>query len=85
MDLWGTPYSIFDHVLKDEFILTLCSRSTKQLQIKFKEPLSKPYPWSFAINKSCIQMLLIDQLAEHHNDHLDLKILQFSIMYKRQI
>ena len=22
----------------------------------------------------CNQMLLIDQLAEHHNDHLDLKI-----------
>ena len=26
---WGTPYSIFDNVLKDEFILTLWSRSTK--------------------------------------------------------
>ena len=29
MDPWGTPFSIFDHMLKDEFILILCSRPTK--------------------------------------------------------
>ena len=54
MDPWGTTYSIFDHVLKDEFILILCSRHNKQLQTKFKESLLKLYAWSFAINKSCI-------------------------------
>ena len=54
MDTWGTPYSIFDHMLKDEFILALCSWSTKSFQIKFKESLSKPYAWSFAVNKSFI-------------------------------
>ena len=25
MDAWGTQFSIFDHGLKDEFILILCS------------------------------------------------------------
>ena len=29
MDPWGTSYSIFDHVLKDEFILILRSRPNK--------------------------------------------------------
>ena len=36
MDLWSTPFYIFDHVLKDNFILVLCLRSNKQLQIKSK-------------------------------------------------
>ena len=28
MDPWDAPFSIFDHVLKDEFILVFCSRPT---------------------------------------------------------
>ena len=54
MDPWGTPNFIFDHVLKDEFILILCLRSNKYLLTKFKESLWKPYAWSFSVNKSCI-------------------------------
>ena len=29
MDPWGTPFFVFDHVLKDEFILIICSRPDK--------------------------------------------------------
>ena len=29
MDPWGTPSSIFDHVLKDEFVLIPCLLSIK--------------------------------------------------------
>ena len=42
MDLWGTPCSIFDHMLKDELGLIPCSLPSKKLQVTFKGPLSKP-------------------------------------------
>ena len=32
MGSWDTSYADFDHALKDEFILILCSQSNKELQ-----------------------------------------------------
>ena len=41
MDPWGTPYYIFDHVLKNEFTLIICLWSNKESEIKFNPFLSE--------------------------------------------
>ena len=50
---WETPNNIPSQELHDEFILVLCSLSERKLCINFDVDKLKPYPFNFAIIRSC--------------------------------
>ena len=77
MNPWSTPYSIFNHVLKDNFfwfsVYGLTNNYKKSLKSHYRSHiLGSSLLTSYA---SCNQMFSANQSAEHHNDPLYIKIL----------
>ena len=80
MNPQSIPYSIFDHVLRDNLFWF----SVYGLTDNYKLSLESHYRSHMlgaslkTSHISCNQMLSGNQLTEHHNDLLDLKILSNS-------